>query len=323
LDFGETPIVDGCVRCGGGFAASSRTEQDQGQSAVRIGVAIATAGRPHIVRKTVAELRKQTRPVDTIYVCAPEQTDVADLKSASPVVCVKLGLRGSCAQRNAIIEQATNEDIIVFFDDDFLPHRNYMANLESIFICQPEIVMVTGTVIVDGIIGPGLDFEEAQRILSMDQFTIKAPIIEEVYNGYGCNMAVRAKTIRDHRTLFDEALPLYGWLEDIDFSRRLARYGRVVKASDVRGVHLGHKKGRQAGLLLGYSQVANPIYLARKGTMSWRRAMSQLARNVAANCWRAILPETYIDRRGRLLGHGFAIADLLSGKLDPRRVLEL
>lgn len=290
---------------------------------MRIGVAIATTGRPHIVRKTVAELRKQTRPVDTIYVCAPEQRDVVDLESTSPAVRLTLGLRGSCAQRNAIIEQAINEDIIVFFDDDFLPHRSYMANLEAIFICRPEIVMVTGNLIVDGIIGPGLDFEEAQRILSMDQFTSGDSIIEEVYNGYGCNMAVRAKTIRDHRTLFDEALPLYGWLEDIDFSRRLAHYGRVVKATDVRGVHLGHKKGRQAGLLLGYSQVANPIYLARKGTMSWARAMSQLARNVAANCWRAILPEAYIDRRGRLLGHGFAIADLLSGKLDPRRVLEL
>ena len=40
---------------------------------------------------------------------------------------------------------------------------------------------------------------------------------------------------------FDENLPLYGWLEDVDFCRQLARYGRIVKNIRLIGVHLGSK----------------------------------------------------------------------------------
>ena len=79
-------------------------------------------------------------------------------------------------------------------------------------------------------------------------------------------MSVRLDLARRHRLTFDEQLPLYGWLEDVDFSRRVAGYGRVVKVSAARGVHLGVKAARQRGVQLGYSQVANPVYLMRKGT---------------------------------------------------------
>ena len=41
--------------------------------------------------------------------------------------------------------------------------------------------------------------------------------------------------------------------------------GKVVKIDAAFGVHLGTKLGRNSGLRLGYSQIANPLYLARKG----------------------------------------------------------
>jgi polysaccharide biosynthesis transport protein len=119
---------------------------------------------------------------------------------------------------------------------------------------------------------------------------------------------------------FDEALPQYGWLEDVDFSRRLVRYGRIIKLPDARGVHLGSKTGRAPGIRLGYSQIANPLYLVRKGTLTPRRAAQQMGRNFVMNLLRSVRPEPYIDRRGRLRGNTLAIVDALRGKADPRNI---
>jgi hypothetical protein len=47
--------------------------------------------------------------------------------------------------------------------------------------------------------------------------------------------------------------------EDIDFTSQLKRFGRVVGPSTLIGVHLGAKSGRENGIRLGYSLVANPV----------------------------------------------------------------
>jgi GT2 family glycosyltransferase len=145
-----------------------------------------------------------------------------------------------------------------------------------------------------------------------------------VFSGYGCNMALRLAPMRAHGLRFDERLPLYGWQEDVDLSRRLAAHGRVVKLQRARGVHLGVKQGRGSGLRLGYSQVANPLYLSgKKCGYPWRRALSHLGCNLAMNLARAAWPEPYVDRRGRLRGNLLALRDLLLGRMVPERVLEL
>uniref|UniRef100_UPI00195349D0 glycosyltransferase family 2 protein n=1 Tax=Escherichia coli TaxID=562 RepID=UPI00195349D0 len=66
--------------------------------------------------------------------------------------------------------------------------------------------------------------------------------------GYGCNMTVRLSVIHAHGIRFDEDLPLYAWLEDVDLSRRMAPYGRIVGSATMRGVHLGSKRGRSSGI---------------------------------------------------------------------------
>jgi hypothetical protein len=100
---------------------------------------------------------------------------------------------------------------------------------------------------------------------------IDSPIVNtqlcDTYKGYGCNMAPRLVPLHRHSLRFDEDLPLYGWLDDVDLCRRLSAYGRIVKNWNMIGVHLGTKRGRTAGIRLGYSQIANPIYLRRKGTL--------------------------------------------------------
>ncbi len=41
------------------------------------------------------------------------------------------------------------------------------------------------------------------------------------------------------------------------------------------------------------------------------------------NMVRALWPEPYVDRRGRLLGNVVALRDLVTGRMDPTRILEL
>jgi hypothetical protein len=293
---------------------------------MQLAVGIATVRRPEMLRFVLDRLAQQTRPADRVIVCAPTAEDI-DRGARDSGIDIRIGPRGLTRQRNAIMEAARGFDILVFFDDDFLPSSTYLAGIEQVFVAREDVVMATGRVISDGIIGPGLHIEAASRILQVDPAT-EAGIdgyvwLDEVANCYGCNMAVRMAAVRAHNCYFDERLPLYGWLEDVDFSRQLGRYGRIVKTSAAWGVHLGIKQGRQSGLRLGYSQIANPIYLCRKGTCPWPQALKLMTRNLGANCLRSLRPEPYVDRLGRARGNLKAFSDLVLGKLDPERILEL
>jgi hypothetical protein len=112
-------------------------------------------------------------------------------------------------------------------------------------------------------------------------------------------------------------------LEDVDFSRQIAQFGRIVQVTGARGIHLGIKSGRQSGVRLGYSQIANPIHLLRKGTCSRRRALRLMGCNIAANVVKSMWSELYVDRFGRASGNFRALIDLVGGRLTPSRILTL
>jgi hypothetical protein len=100
-------------------------------------------------------------------------------------------------------------------------------------------------------------------------------------------------------------------------------HGRILRLAGARGVHLGVKVGRTPGLRLGYSQVANPIYLARKGSFPWSHALPSAARHCAINLLRSFAPEPEVDRFGRFRGNMLAVFDLLRGRMAPDRILAL
>ena len=160
-------------------------------------------------------------------------------------------------------------------------------------------------------------FGEAVRIMKEADSKLDWSYIEP-YSPYGCNMAFRLSAIGSLR--FDERLVLYGWLEDRDFGAALAkRGGRLVKCAAARGVHMGVKAGRVSGDRLGYSQIVNPIYMLRKGTMTIGQVADHLFRNITSNVARAVRPEPFIDRRGRLRGNLRGLADVLRGRIEPER----
>ena len=288
-------------------------------------LAIASAGRGPVLTQTLRQIAGLADCPDALWLSVPEgEVDAAALEAELAAVLpvpsrVLSGRKGLCAQRNAVIEAAPDDAIVLFLDDDFLLGDGSVSALRALFADRPDVVMATGHVVADGIIGPGLDHASGLARMRRPDGAGCAP----VYNAYGCNMALRVATAARHGIRFDTDLPLYGWLEDVDFSRAMARHGAIVRCGAVFGVHLGTKKGRSRGLPLGYSQIANPVHLIRKGTMAPGRALRLMSRNLAANLGRSLCPEPWVDRPGRLRGNLRALADLARGRLAPTRILEL
>ncbi len=291
---------------------------------MKIAMAIATAGRRDVLNETIAWLKTQTRPADRFYLAPASDKDLDEAALEgfpSPCEVIK-GAKGLPAQRNAILRQLKDEDIVVFFDDDFLPEPNFLQELEALFASRPGLAIATGHVVADGAHNAGISTQDG--IATLQALTnVEGERIIDTFGGYGCNMAINAPLARSHNILFDEVLPLYAWWEDIDFSRRLAPYGDIKQSFRLRGVHLGSKSGRSPGKRLGYSQVANILYMARKGSISHKVAFRQIMRNVAANMMKSFKPEPWVDRKGRLSGNILAFGDALRGRVDPQRILKM
>ena len=302
-------------------AADEGTGASEVPSGLRLAIGIATSGRPDILQETLKEISYQTRLPDRIMVCATGSADFG--AAAGGGIEVLYADPGLPRQRNALLDRATDCDVMLFLDDDFLMGRDYVAATVAAFESYPDVVVSTGTTLADGVKGPGIEPAAARAMLnSNSQISCEAGV-DAAKHGYGCNMAVRLATARRHMVRFDERLPLYAWSEDVDYTHRLGRYGKIVKLRGAVGVHLGVKQGRSRGDRLGYSQVANPIYLFGKGSYSFGRAARSVGRNIAANLAGSLRPEAFIDRRGRLRGNVLALFDLLRGQLAPERILDL
>ncbi|MCC5611742.1 glycosyltransferase [Nostoc sp. CHAB 5834] len=289
---------------------------------MRVFVIVATVGRADLLPKTIAQLSLQTRLPDGIVICATSTEDVGDLGQNTDLpIEIIFAEKGLPRQRNAGLRHiAGRADIVVFFDDDFVPAYNYLEALEEVFNLRPNLVGATGKLIADGIKSAGISFEQGVSLVNAHS----APdIIQEraLKALYGCNLCVRLAAAEN--IWFDETLPLYGWQEDVDFSYQLGRNGILIYTNLLTGVHLGIKGGRTSGKRLGYSQIANPVYLLHKKTIPRRLAWRLMSRNLAANLARSLYPEPYVDRVGRLQGNAVALIDLCTGRLHPQRILQL
>lgn len=287
-------------------------------------VGIPSAGRKGILSDTLAHLSQQIRRPDKIILCTPDDEDyqTPEFDRALDLIHIR-ATKGSCSQRNAMLDLLKDEDgILLIIDDDFFVHRHYLDAIERTMQARPDIALANGHIIKDGIIGPGIPVAEANRMLD-ETPPDPAPVarVQDKIVGYGCNMAIRLEHARGVR--FDENLPLYGWLEDVDFSHQLSNSGKIVDVSAVAGVHLGIKMGRTPGKKFGYSQIVNPIYLIRKGSMKPRHAVALMLRNMGMNVTRSVSPEPYLDRRGRLYGNVLGLLDIIRGRINPRAVAQL
>lgn len=299
---------------------------------MKIAVAIATLDRRPTLERTIIQLAQQSRRPDAIFICTPNDSPVeqhvapGSLKTANGIgieTTVLTSPRGSTFQRNAILSQIQDKfEIVTFIDDDFIPATNYLQLVERDFVANADWAIIMGHVPFDGARNAGYTFDEGLVLLkTASSLAAKATAIIDHVGAYGCNMSIRLAVVG--QTRFDERLPLYGWQEDIDFTSQLRKHGRIVGPQYLVGVHLGTRAGRSSGVRLGFSQIVNPIYLMRKGTMPHVFGLKLMSRNIAANLARSLRPEPHIDRRGRLRGNMLAFSQLLRGKVEPEHILKL
>ncbi len=292
-------------------------------------VIIASARRPEELGRWTDHIQRQTlKPLEMIWAVTGDDDLTPDYRSGSPspdltIIRCPMGLT---KQRNcALAAIRTNPEFIAFFDDDYVPTTTCLADIVRTFALMPDVVGLTGTMLADGINTQGIGYDDAVAIVARherEHGTYPAAPSLELWDGlYGCNMALRAEAIGEER--FDENLPLYAWQEDVDFAARVARGRKMGRTDGFAGVHQGVKNGRGSGKRLGYSQIVNPIYLTRKGSMNRRKALVMSTRNMIKNHLRLVNPEPWIDRRGRAVGNWLGIWDVLKGRVDPTKILNL
>jgi GT2 family glycosyltransferase len=305
---------------------SKRTQATLPSHIMKLGLVIASHGRPTDLKQTLAIVMSQRRVPDYVVISAVHTTDIPQICQNLVNVRTIFGSAGLTGQRNRGISYLIDKaDLISFIDDDFIVGDDYFHNMEKIFLDDDSIVGLNAEIIADGANLPGYTFEEGLRLAEEFRQRKTAPVTREVSGKYadGCNGIITCRTARLGSLRFDERLPLYGWQEDLDFCVALRRCGRIVKTNQVWGVHLGIKHGKGSDLRLGYSQIVNPVYILCKGNMSVAHAFRLTTGNFLANLVKSILPENYINRRGRLRGNLIGLFHLLTGRLNPENILEM
>jgi len=297
---------------------------------------IPSVGRKEVLHETLLSLARQSLPPRRVIVSVPGFEHVEESSRALPFVECVLSPRGMTAQRNTGVRHLPAEtELVAFFDDDVELAHDFLAAVSRAFQQNPGVVLLGANVVADGATrSGGLKRDEALRLFRDDDFAQQqqqknAPAISPVAPmraAYGCGMIVR-RGVLDH-VKFDEKLPLYSWLEDVDFSVRCAAFGQLARCDSARLVHLAVSRGRTSGQRFGFSQIMNPFYLWRKGTLdSFTRVVSSFwLKALAANFAGAFLPNKNrgaIDRRGRLLGNLLALGFIALGRNDPEHILRM
>lgn len=300
-------------------------------------VVVATRNRAQALQQLLTALSAQTCTPSSVTIVGVSDTDVTGVASHAFRERTRLDVLlapapGLCAQRNhglrhvrAAREPSAGPFFVAFFDDDYRPAQDWLERCRATFAERPDVAGVTGCVLADGVHGHSVTEEEAlaylKRELPARPHWAAGDAARELSSLYGCNMAFRDVVIESCN--FDENLPLYGWQEDRDFTARAKSFGKMIYTPDCCGVHLGTRSGRVSGVRFGYSQIANPLYLWRKGTMESATCLRFVARHLVANSVRTLQRSELNDYSGRLRGNALALRDIVRGTCHPTKILSL
>jgi GT2 family glycosyltransferase len=306
-----------------------------GIETLRSYVIIVTKGRPREVLRLIENLQSQTTKPAVSVVVGTEYADIAEIEAhpfikngnGITVISDRIGITG---QRNFGMETLEQRGYFasdngrffcVFFDDDFRMDECWIEQATQRFE-KGDIVGLTGKVLADGVKKGGINEKDADSYIRQEipseSHWASGTFEREIQCAYGCNMAFLDSVVRKVR--FDEELPLYGWQEDRDYTGMARKYGKVIYTPKCVGVHLGVKSARVSGVIFGYAQIANPLYLMKKGTMSFSLCLKHLAKAIASNLIQSCRPNPLMDHRGRLRGNIRAIIDTIAHGPTPQNV---
>ncbi len=292
---------------------------------MKLAVVLASAGRADLLAEALTHCRAQQDAPFAGVISVPGPVDLPADASLYDGWTVITGVRGAAAQRNAGIEALPGDvDVVVFFDDDAVPRIDYLRIAIDYFTAHPDVVGLTGRVLLDGATASTgeIDRSTTAEALAASMSDVQQRLTHHTRELYGCNFAYRRSAAPDIR--FDARLPLYSWLEDHDFARRLMRLGRLVKVDDCVVVHRAATSGgRQSHRRLGYSQFMNAVYLFDKGSFPLWLTVEQIGRVMGKNLVLSLMGPSTAWRRERLSGNLLAAFDAVRGRITPERILDL
>ena len=286
-----------------------------------VAVVLASANRAPLLADVLRDIRAQTLQPDHLVVSVPDTASLPPVDDLGE--CQVVHASGLAAQRNAGVDAVPHADLVFFFDDDAVVRSDYLERGVEHFARNPGVVGLTGNVLCDGAAVEEIGREDALGSLRRSEASVVSTATKRRRRTlYGCNFAYRPAPADKIR--FDDRLPLYSWLEDHDFARRLMRSGELIWAADCVIVHRGAKSGgRQAHRRLGYSQVMNPAYLYSTGSFPLWLALWEVFRPTAKNVVQSAAGEHRVWRRERLCGNAMAARDVLARRFTPERIREI
>ncbi len=285
-----------------------------------VSVVIASVGRPAVLHETVLSVLAQDMPPLEVVISVPGPEHLDPRTPSLPSVRCIESPKGSCVQRNRGVRALGRmPEVVVFFDDDVELDARYLRVIAEEFGRHPDLMAANGQLVADG--GPRQRFTRAEAREMLADLARTRPIpcdrwLIDSGRIHGCHFAVR-RAVFDVLQ-FDERLPLYGWLEDVDFGRSCRRLGRVGCIGGARVVHLAERGGRTSGLRFGFSQVMNPAYLRSKGNFSLGECLRNWRLALASNLAGTLLLDR--TKRERLAGNLIALGMLVRGRIEPERV---
>jgi GT2 family glycosyltransferase len=247
---------------------------------------------------------------------------------------VEQALRGLTKQRNFAL-QLTQTDLVCFFDDDIELLCGCITEMERVFRQSHGALAGVAALIVNQPRHPTLLWRLRYRL------GMVAGLRPGSYHGSGLSVpwgyvkdsdeVVLGDWLPGGATLWDaprarltgfcEEFSAYSQAEDLEFSLRVGRMGRLAVAPRARVVHLHEPSGREQPFRLGYMAIRNRYYIhGRKFrrrrllyklwfAYAWSLDTVLLVRHVA-------VPQGIHGTLAHMAGRFAAACDLVAGKPD-------
>jgi GT2 family glycosyltransferase len=241
-------------------------------------------------------------------------------------------LRGLTKQRNFGL-QWVETDLVAYFDDDIVLRPTCLGIMERVHRALGESVVGVAAHLEGSELQPNMVWR-IRRILKMvadlqpgtyqrSGMSIPwgfRPVSDDVADGdYLPGGATMWKTSVLRELGFDESFAGYGQGEDLEFSLRARRKGRLVLAGAARLLHLHDESGRPDYFHLGYMAIYNRFQIHRRGldnrsgrdiawfVYAWGLDTIMLMRHL-------LIPGRIVSVFKQVAGRSKATLDLLLGK---------
>ncbi len=253
-------------------------------AALKLAFVVATKDRPRELRRMWLSLGRQTRPPDEVVIVdasrasapPPEDFDAAPFTSRH----ISAERPSAAGQRNSGLDAVSPEfGLVGFLDDDAVLEDDAVEAMLRFWEGADGTVGGAAFNLVDH---PPMDLEPLKRSRLADSLglyarrpgavapsgfqTMIGQVERTTWTDWLPTTASvwRRKVLQDHR--FDEWYGGYSYLEDLDFSYRVAKTFKLAVVAEARYRHLPAPGGRGRPYEFGVREVLNRVHFVRRNT---------------------------------------------------------